>query len=117
MDEELPQLFPLGWSGGKSFNQGLLNGNRNTVIVYSPFKTLMASFVARRWASLSLWISQFEEMIKETWTVVMVAGPCSVGACDEDGEFLIDVKKNDESMLTYKDAQNFCNSYLSITRF
>ena len=109
MDEELPHLVPSGWSGGKFLIQGLLNINRNTVTVYSPFKTLMASFVERRWASLSFWINQFEEVIKESWTVVMVAGPGSDGACDGDGGFPIDVKKNDESILTYKDAHEFGN--------
>ena len=45
----MPMLYPTGWVGGKNFHQGLLNGaNRNKVILYSPNRTLMASYVVKK---------------------------------------------------------------------
>ena len=42
----MPMLYPTGWVGGKKFHQGLLNGaNRNKVILYSPYGTLMAIYM------------------------------------------------------------------------
>ena len=49
MDENLPMLYPTGCVEGKKFHQGLLKGaNRNKVILYSPYGTLMASYVVKK---------------------------------------------------------------------
>ena len=113
MDEEMPMLYPTGWVGGKNFHQGLLNGaNCNKVILYSPKGTLMASFAVKKNLSRNfydMWIKKFEVKINHSWTVIMVAGEPSAyfNAAEKEEEWLIDVRKNNNHPLTYKDAHEF----------
>ena len=115
MDEEMPMLYPTGCVGGKNFHQGLLNGaNRNKVILYSPQGTLMASFAVKKNLSSNfydMWIKNFEVKINHSWTVLMVAGEPSAyfNAAEKEEEWLIDVRKNDNDLLTYKDVHDFGN--------
>ena len=115
MDEEMPMLYPTGCVGGKNFHQGLLNGaNRNKVILYSPQGTLMASFAVKKNLSSNfydMWIKNFEVKINHSWTVLMVAGEPSAyfNAAEKEEEWLIDVRKNDNDVLTYKDVHDFGN--------
>ena len=113
MDKKMPMLYPTGWVGGKNFHQGLLNGvNRNKVILHSPKGTLMASFAVKKKQPRNfydMWIKNFEVKIKHSWTVMMVAGEASayLNAAEKEEEWLIDVRKNDNHPLTYKDANEF----------
>ena len=115
MDEEMPILYPTGCVGGKNFHQGLLNGaNRNKVILYSPKGTLMASFAVKKNLSRNfydMWIKNFEVKINHSWTLMMVAGQPSAyfNAAEKEEEWLIDVRKNDNDLLTYKDVHDFGN--------
>ena len=115
MDEEMPMLYPTGCVGGKNFHQGLLNGaNRNKVILYSPKGTLMASFAVKKNLSRNfydMWIKNFEVKINHSWTLMMVAGQPSAyfNAAEKEEEWLIDVRKNDNDLLTYKDVHDFGN--------
>ena len=108
-------LYPTGWVGGKNFHQGLLNGaNRNKVILYSPKGTLMASFAVKKNLSRNsydMWIKKFEVKINHSWTVIMVAGEPSAyfNAAEKEKEWLIDVRKNNNHPLTYKDVHDFGN--------
>ena len=108
-------LYPTGWVGGKNFHQGLLNGvNRNKVILYSPKGTLMASFAVKKNLSRNfydMWIKNFEVKINHSWTLMMVAGQPSAyfNAAEKEEEWLIDVRKNDNDLLTYKDVHDFGN--------
>ena len=111
----MPMLYPTGCVGGKNFHQGLLNGaNRNKVILYSPKGTLMASFAVKKNLSSNfydMWIKNFEVKINHSWTVLMVAGEPSAyfNAAEKEEEWLIDVRKNDNDVLTYKDVHDFGN--------
>ena len=115
MDEDMPVLYPNGWVGGKNFYQGLLNGgDRNKVILYSPNGTLCASFAVKKFRPYKchdMWIKKFEVKIKHSWTVLMVAGEPSIywNPLEEEEEWLIDVKKNSNNPLTYKDVHDFGN--------
>merc|ERR1712115_579330 len=106
-------LYPTGCVGGKNFHQGLLNGaNRNKVILYSPKGTLMASFAVKKNLSRNfydMWIKNFEVKINHSWTLMMVAGQPSAyfNAAEKEEEWLIDVRKNDNDLLTYKDVHDF----------
>ena len=108
-------LYPTGWVGGKNFHQGLLNGvNRNKVILYSPKGTLMALFAVKKNLSRNfydMWIKNFEVKINHSWTVMMVADQPSAyfNAAEKEEEWLIDVRKNDNDLLTYKDVHDFGN--------
>ena len=113
MDEKMAMLYPTGLVGGKNFHQGLLNGaNRNKVILYSPKGTLMASYAVKKNLPRNcydMWIKNFEVKIKHSWTVMMVASEPSAyfNAVEKEEEWLIDVRKNDNHPLTYKDVHDF----------
>ena len=108
-------LYPTGCVEGKNFHQGLLSGaNRNKVILYSPYGTLMASYVVKKNQPRNcydMWIKNFEVKIKHSWTVMMVGGEPSkyFNAAEKEEEWLIDVRKNDNDPLTYKDMHDFRN--------
>ena len=115
MDEKMPMLYRTGLVGGKNFHQGLLNGaNRNKVILYSPRGSLMASYAVKKnqpWNCYDMWIKNFEVKIKHSWTVMMVASEPSAyfNAAEKEEEWLIDVTKNGNDPLTYKDVHDFGN--------
>ena len=109
----MPMLYPTGCVGCKKFHQGLLNGaNRNKVILYSPNGTLMASYAVKKNLPPNcsdIWIKNFEVKIKHSWTVMMVGREPSAyfNAAEKEEECLIDVRKNDNHPLTYKDVHDF----------
>ena len=110
MNVELPKLYLTGCTGVTNFYQGILNGvDRNKVIVFRPFDTLMASFVILKSKNTDVWIMNFAEKINQSWRVVMLAGSPSVyyDVNEEEEEILIDVREKDGKPLTYKDADEF----------
>ena len=115
MDKKMPMLYPTGWVGGKTFHEGLLNeANRNKVILYSPYGTLHAAYAVKKNQPCNcydMWIKNFEVKIKHSWTVLMVGSEASkyFNAAEKEEEWLIDVRKNDNDPLTYKDVHDFGN--------
>ena len=110
MHKEMPKLYSDDWVGDIDCNQEILNDTqRNKVIVYRPFNTLFASFVVKNDASTDTWIAMFAEKIKQSWTVMMVASEPSnhQDKIENEVEFVIDVKKKDDGMITLKSAYEF----------
>ena len=110
MDKEMPKLYPRGWVGDLDCNQGILDETeRNKVVVYRPYDTLFASFVVKKNASTDVWITTFAEKIEQSWTIVMVAAQSSKhqDINENEVEFVIDVAKNDNSMMTIENAHEF----------
>ena len=74
----------------------------------------MASFAVKKNLSRNfydMWIKNFEVKINHSWTLMMVAGQPSAyfNAAEKEEEWLIDVRKNDNDLLTYKDVHDFGN--------
>ena len=106
----MPKLHSHGWVGDLDCNQGILDETkRNKVVVYRPYDTLFASFVVKKDASPDTWITTFAKKIEQSWTIVMVAAQSSKhrDINEIEVEFVLDVAKNENSMMTIENAHEF----------